>query len=171
LLAPVGGERQWFPRLSPEAAIEATSPNAVADIQAATARRESSSPLFWRLSMLKAPAPNATICRSPPAIITFLRKWIICVWAARDERDLGGDLSRVYGFPVDVRAKLSGFATVASALQSRDIAKAQIAALLLRLPDPPPPAAVALNKSAERRLSEDLIACGLLKADDGWDEE
>jgi hypothetical protein len=93
------------------------------------------------------------------------------VWAARDERDLGGDLSRVYGFPVDVRAKLSGFATVASALQSRDIAKAQIAALLLRLPDPPPPAAVALNKSAERRLSEDLIACGLLKADDGWDEE
>ncbi len=92
-------------------------------------------------------------------------------WAARDERDLGYDLSRVYGFPVDVRAKMAGFGAVANALQSRNIAKAQIAALLLRLPDPLPLAGAALGKSGERRLSRDLVACGLLKADDGWDEE
>ena len=33
--------------------------------------------------MLSAPAPNATICSSPPAIITFLRKWIIWFWSAK----------------------------------------------------------------------------------------
>jgi hypothetical protein len=92
-------------------------------------------------------------------------------WAARDERDLGYDLSRAYGFPVDVRAKMAGFGAVANALQSRNIAKAQIAALLLRLPDPLPLAGAALGKSGERRLSRDLVACGLLKADDGWDEK
>ena len=92
-------------------------------------------------------------------------------WAARGERDLGDDLSRVYGFPVDVRAKMAGFGSVANALQGRNIAKAQIAALLLRLPGPLPPAGVALCKAGERRLSHDLVACGLLKADDGWDEK
>ena len=45
-------------------------------------------------------------------------------WTARDEGDLDCDLSRVYGVPVDVRAKLAGFATVAKALQNRNIARA-----------------------------------------------
>jgi hypothetical protein len=92
-------------------------------------------------------------------------------WAARDERDVARDLSRVYGFPVDVRAKMAGFGAVANALQRRNIAKAQVAALLLRLPDPLPLAGDAMGKSGERRLSRDLVACGLLKADDDWDEE
>jgi hypothetical protein len=92
-------------------------------------------------------------------------------WAARDVRELGRDLSRVYGFPVDVSAKMAGFAGVANALQGRNIAKAQIAALLLRLPDPLPLSGGALSKSSEWRLSRDLVACGLLKADDDWDEK
>ena len=65
-------------------------------------------------------------------------------WAARDERDLDYDLSRAYGFPVNVRVKMAGLGAVANALQSRNIAKAQIAALLLRLPDPPAPRAPRL---------------------------
>ena len=36
-----------------------------------------------RLSMLSAPAPNATIWSSPPAIIMFLRKLIIWFWSAK----------------------------------------------------------------------------------------
>ncbi|WP_158815010.1 Tox-REase-5 domain-containing protein [Methylocapsa sp. S129] len=92
-------------------------------------------------------------------------------WAARDERDLGFDLSRVYGFPIDVTAKMAALGAVASALRDRNIAKAQIAALLLRLPDPLPLADALLDKSGERRLSRDLVACGLLKADDGWDDK
>jgi Restriction endonuclease fold toxin 5 len=92
-------------------------------------------------------------------------------WAARDEHDLDSDLSRLYGFPVNVRTKIAGFGAVANALRSRNVAKAQIATLLLRLPEPPPFAAAALGKLGERRLSRDLVACGLLKADDGWDEK
>src|SRR6266851_1412853 len=68
-------------------------------------------------------------------------------WAARDERDLDCDLSRAYGFPVNVHAKMAGFTAVANALQSRNLAKAQIAALLLRFPDPLPHAGAALSKS------------------------
>jgi hypothetical protein len=90
-------------------------------------------------------------------------------WAARNERELSSDVSRVYGFPVDVAAKMAGFGAVAKALQDRNIAKAQIAALLLRLPDPL--AGAALSKSGERTLYRDLVACGLLKAEDGWDEK
>jgi hypothetical protein len=93
------------------------------------------------------------------------------VWAARDERDLDCDLSRVYGFPVAVRAKMAGFGAVARALQDRNVAKAQIATLLLQLPEPLSRTDAALAKSAERRLHRDLAACGLLKADDDWDEK
>jgi hypothetical protein len=92
-------------------------------------------------------------------------------WAVREERDLCRDLSRVYGFPVDVSAKMTGFAAISNALQNRNIPKAQIAAMLLRLPDPLPLSAGVLGKSGVRRLSHDLVMCGLLKAEDGWDEK
>jgi Restriction endonuclease fold toxin 5 len=92
-------------------------------------------------------------------------------WKARDERDLGYDLSHVYGFQVDARAKMAGFGVVAKSLQDGNLAKAQIAALLLQLPDPPARTDAALGKSAERRLYYDLVACGLLKADADWDEQ
>jgi hypothetical protein len=92
-------------------------------------------------------------------------------WAARHGRDLDRDLSWVYGLPIEARAKMVGLATVANALQSGDIAKAQIAALLLRLPEPLRPAAAELGKSGKRSLFRDLVACGLMKADAGWDED
>jgi hypothetical protein len=34
-------------------------------------------------SMLTAPAPKAAIWSSPPAIITFFRKWIIWFWSVK----------------------------------------------------------------------------------------
>jgi hypothetical protein len=51
-------------------------------------------------------------------------------------------------------------------LEAGDIARAQVAALLLRLPDPPAP-----GEADPRRLTRELAACGMLKADDGWDEQ
>lgn len=84
-------------------------------------------------------------------------------WTPRDDRDLATDLSRLYGFPVDIGSKRAGLTVVATALQSGDIAKAQIAALHLQLPEP------INNRSAQEtdreNLARDLIACGLLKAD------
>lgn len=93
------------------------------------------------------------------------------VWAPRNERDLGHDLSHIYGFRVDAQAKMAGFGVVANALQDGNMAKAQIAALLLRLPDPLSRADGALAKAAERRLYHDLVDCGLLKADADWDDK
>jgi hypothetical protein len=69
-------------------------------------------------------------------------------WKTRDECDLGHDLSHVYGFRVDARAKMAGFGVVAKALQDGNLAKAQIAALPLRLPDPLSRADATLAKSA-----------------------
>ena len=102
--------------------------------------------------------------------VALLARDVKGVWASRDEGDLGRDLSRTYGFPVDVRPKWAGLATVAKALQSQNIAKAQIAALLLQLPDPLP-LADALGKADRGRLARDLVACGLMKADADWDEK
>ena len=89
------------------------------------------------------------------------------VWNLRDECELDRELSRAYGFPVDVRRKRAGLATVANALQDRNLAKAQIAALLLQLPDPPLAKGDALAKMGRVSLCCELAACGLLKAEDG----
>ena len=58
-------------------------------------------------------------------------------WSIRDDSDLGRDLCGVYDAPVDFAAKRAGLSVVARALQDGNIAKAQIAALLLKLPEPP----------------------------------
>lgn len=92
------------------------------------------------------------------------------VWTLRDERELGAELSGVYGVAVDVGSKRAGLLTVASALQAGNLARAQIAALLLQLPDPPPLADDAFVKADRGGLARDLVACGLLKADDEWEE-
>ena len=90
-------------------------------------------------------------------------------WSLRDDGELANDLSRVYGFPVDVGSKRAGIAVVADALQSGNIAKAQVATLLLQFPDPVVGPSTA-NGDREG-LARDLVVCGLLKAEDGWDEK
>ncbi len=49
--------------------------------------------------------------------------------------------------------------------------RAQIAALLLKLPDPPASAASQPDALQKRRLARDLVACGLLKTNAGWDDK
>ena len=88
-------------------------------------------------------------------------------WTLRDDIELANDLSRIYGFPVDVGSKRGGLAVVAAALQSGNVAKAQVAALLLRLPEP----TAGPTRLAREVLARDLVASGLLKAEDGWDEK
>ena len=63
-------------------------------------------------------------------------------WRSRPIRKLNRELAKAYDLPIAFDAKMRGLATVAGALNRGDIAKAQIAALLLQLPDPP-----ALTKS------------------------
>ena len=87
-------------------------------------------------------------------------------WKTRPAAALNRDLEACYGFPVDASAKQGGLTVVAEALERGDLALAQIAALLLRFPDPP-----SLTKDYSARGAEalawQLIESGLLKAD--WD--
>jgi hypothetical protein len=92
-------------------------------------------------------------------------------WTRRDERDLDRELSKLYGFPLDFARMRRGLDAVAGALGNGELARAQIAALLLRLPDPPASAGPQSDALQKRRLARDLVACGLLKADADWDDK
>ena len=84
-------------------------------------------------------------------------------------RSLRLELSRRYGLSLDFAAKRSGLEAVARALRCGETARAQIAALLLKLPDPPPRGAVDLGERERLTLALDLVACNLLKVDPDWD--
>jgi hypothetical protein len=88
-------------------------------------------------------------------------------WRPRPLADLECDLSETYGAPVALADKLGGLASVARALNRRDIAHAQVAALLLGLPDPPEVAKSEPTQNDLRQLARALEATGLLKGD--WD--
>lgn len=57
-------------------------------------------------------------------------------WRPRPAAELVSTLTSIFGVPIDVSSKLQGLATVADALNQNDMARAQIATLLLKLPDP-----------------------------------
>jgi hypothetical protein len=88
-------------------------------------------------------------------------------WRARSVRDLNRELSVRYGLPIEIDRRTDALSAIACALNRGDVIHARIAALHLRIPDPPP-----LAKS--RQTTDDIIdlacrlrASGLLKAD--WD--
>ncbi len=88
-------------------------------------------------------------------------------WDVRPIDDLNRDLSACYGLPVETASKRAGFAVVAKALERGEIALAQIAAVLLQLPDPPPLA--KLEGRDRPYLAVELFRSGLLKGD--WDSD
>ena len=92
-------------------------------------------------------------------------------WTRRDRGELNRELSKLYGLPLDCERKGGALDAVAAALTNGELARAQIGALLLQLPDPPPPASAHAEDSERRRLADGLLACGLLKADADWDDK
>jgi len=88
-------------------------------------------------------------------------------WRPRPLAALNLDLGRAYGLPVEFGAKIGGLATVARALGRGDLAYAQIATLLLQIPDPPPLTKVDLTSQERIDLARALQAGGLLNRD--WD--
>lgn len=75
-------------------------------------------------------------------------------WRPRPLADLDRDVSEAYGLSVACAAKLAGLASVAHALNDRDVARAQVAALLLRFPNPP----VLTKTSPSRREFADFVS-------------
>ncbi len=88
-------------------------------------------------------------------------------WRPRPLFDLNRDLGKCYGLPVDFSSKIGGLAAVARALDRGDLVHAQIAALLLQIPDPPGLTKTPRTTSEITELARRLQASGLLKAD--WD--
>jgi hypothetical protein len=90
-------------------------------------------------------------------------------WRARPLAELNAAAGEAYRLPVDFGAKLEGLRTVAGALNRGETALARIAALQLRLPDPPPLGKRAPSQDALVDLVLQLQAAGLL-AKILWDE-
>jgi hypothetical protein len=87
-------------------------------------------------------------------------------WRVRPIDDLNRELTAEYGLPLDIGGKVAGLTVVAKALDCGEIAKAQIAMLLMRFPDPPPLEKGAQSSDALNRLANALAESGLLKDDD-----
>ena len=88
-------------------------------------------------------------------------------WRPRPLADLNRDLARAYGLPVEFGAKIGGLAIVARALGRGDLAYAQIATLLLQIPDPPSLTKSDPTSPESLDLARNLQASGLLNRD--WD--
>jgi len=90
-------------------------------------------------------------------------------WRPRPAAEINRDLSRCYGLPIGIEPKIGGLQAIARALGRGDLAHAQIAALQLRIPDPPDLAKSATDAQGLAELARRLDASGLLKGD--WNED
>src|ERR1700733_4985030 len=78
-------------------------------------------------------------------------------------------LSTDFGLPIDLSAKTGGLKAICNALNDGDVARAQIAAVLLGIPDPPPLLKSARSQSDMINFIRDLHWSGLIKED--WDPD
>jgi hypothetical protein len=88
-------------------------------------------------------------------------------WQRRDTASLDSELTDRFGLPVETARKTAGIAAVARALNNGDLARAQIIALYLEIPDPPPLTKAQRSTVEIIKLASRLHASGMLKAD--WD--
>ncbi|MGA2487614.1 MAG: hypothetical protein ABSF49_16730, partial [Roseiarcus sp.] len=91
-------------------------------------------------------------------------------WRPRPLADLDRELGEAYRERVAFAGKLPGLATIASALDRGEIARAQIAAVLLGLPDPIEASALKSISDQARNLTSELKRAGILAASVGNDE-
>lgn len=88
-------------------------------------------------------------------------------WQPRDCDGLSEQVSAQYGLPIDMSGKRGGLKAIARALNEGDVARAQIATVLLGVPDPLPLSKHASSRLQMIELVRDLHWSGLLK----WDAD
>jgi hypothetical protein len=86
-------------------------------------------------------------------------------WQPRDCDGLSEQMSAHYGLPIDMSPKTGGLKAIAKALNEGDVARAQIATVLLGVPDPLPLSKGASSRQRMIGLICDLHWSGMLK----WD--
>jgi hypothetical protein len=85
-------------------------------------------------------------------------------WMSRDCGDVSAELSKCFGLPIEFSPKASGATAIARALNEGSVVRAQLAALFLRFPDPPPLEKSAASRSDLIKFVQELHASDLLKA-------
>jgi hypothetical protein len=88
-------------------------------------------------------------------------------WRPRGAFEIQHDLEETYGIPVDLTVKHKGISGVASALNKKDTARAQVSALLLQFPDPPTAPIAKSDLTGIAEFAKRLQASNLLSRD--WD--
>jgi len=100
-------------------------------------------------------------------VLNRLRKDGKDAWRPRDCGQLSEKISRHYGLPIDMSSKIGGLRAIANALNESDVPRAQIAAVLLGIPDPPQRSKQARPREQVIKLIRDLAWSGMLK----WDAD
>lgn len=90
-------------------------------------------------------------------------------WQPRDCGELSKEIGAEFGIPVDMSSKMGGLKTIARALTEGDVARAQIATVLLGIPNPPSHSRSGHPRAAMIKLVQDLYYSDLIKAD--WDSD
>jgi hypothetical protein len=84
-------------------------------------------------------------------------------WEPRSCEELSEQLSALYGLPIEMSAKQAGLKTIAAALNDGDLVRAQIATVLLGIPDLPRLAKGDDSREQMIKLIRDLHWTGMLK--------
>ncbi|MGD0189407.1 MAG: hypothetical protein ABSD74_01565 [Rhizomicrobium sp.] len=100
-------------------------------------------------------------------ILIRLRKNGRDEWQPHDCGQISKKLSAHFGVPVDMSSKRGGLRAIANALNEGDVARAQIAAVLLGIPDPPDLSKGARSSDQLIGFVRDLHWTGMLK----WDSD
>lgn len=90
-------------------------------------------------------------------------------WEPRDCGELSKQVGKQFGLPIDFSSKAGGLKAISNALNEGNVARAQIATVLLAIPEPP---ALAKGKPAPDvmiKFIRDLYWSGMIKAD--WDSD
>jgi hypothetical protein len=93
-------------------------------------------------------------------------------WEPRDSGELSKAIGASFGVPIDMSLKMGGVRAISNALNEGDVARAQIATVLLGIPDLPDLPVLskgACSPADLRKFVDELKWSGLLKAD--WDPD
>lgn len=91
-------------------------------------------------------------------------------WRPRDCEQLSKQVGSDFALPIDMSSKRGGLKAICNALNKGDVARAQIAAVLLAIPELPPRRSDAQSRNALLKFIRDLDWSGLIKADWNSDE-
>lgn len=90
-------------------------------------------------------------------------------WEPRDCGDLSTQLGKQLGLPIDISSKAGGLKAISNALNEGDVARAQIATVLLGIPDPLPLVKGIRARTEMIKFIRDLDRSGMIKTD--WDPD